>query len=137
MTRKTSFSSRKGGTRQFHRKPVGHLDDCTIQEISFPGRTGKEKRAEQEKPLDNHRYSQFKFDSGKLKSLCKRETTKTSRTGCDSPTIGDNKGKQLKLSKYLEQIATEKTSRTGHTSCQKSNIVTIDTKNCSKFTFRR
>ena len=56
-----------------------------------------------------------------LKRRCEGETTKTSRTGCDNSTIGDNKGKGLKLSKYLEQIATEKTSRTGHTSRQKDN----------------
>ena len=123
MTRKTSFSSHKGGTRQFHRKPAGHLNECTIQEISFPGRTGKEKRAEQEKLSDNHRYSQFKFDSENLRASIKRETEKTSRTGCDSPTIGDNKGKQLKPSKYLEQIATGKTSRTGRTSRQKIKIL--------------
>ena len=42
------------------------------QETSFPGRIGKENEGGQEKPLDNRRYSQFKFDSEKLKTPSRR-----------------------------------------------------------------
>ena len=97
-TRKTSFSSRKGKTapqtyRELHvtatsvrlRKPIFqvvkgrqhhniqgiacHHDERTTQEINFPGRIGKESNGEREKSLESRRYSQFKFDFRKLKTL--------------------------------------------------------------------
>ena len=66
-TRKTSFSSRERRTAQQHTETTCYHDECTTQETSFPGRIGKENEGRQEKPLDNRRYSQFMFESEKLK----------------------------------------------------------------------
>ena len=55
---------------------------------------------DEKKSLENHRYSQFKFNSGNLKHHLRRETTKTSCTGRDKLYRGEQ-GKNVKHSHLL------------------------------------
>ena len=90
MTRKISFSSRKRRKEQHSvQKTASHCEERTTKETSFSSRIGKKDDGGREKPLKNHRYSQFKFNSGNLKHHLKRETTETSRTGGDNFTDGN------------------------------------------------
>ena len=52
-----------------HTEIACHREKCTTKETSFSSRNGKKGEGGREKPLENRRYSQFKFDSRNLKSV--------------------------------------------------------------------
>ena len=120
-----------------HTEIAWHHKERMTKETSFPSRIGKKDDRGQKKNLWKIAgIANSSLIQETQNTVSRRETTKTSHTGCDSPTW-EITGERPKHSHHLEHIATEKTSRTGRTSRQNKKVVTIGTKNCSKFCFRR
>ena len=80
---KLVFQVVKEGQGNFIEKPAGHFDESTIQEISFPGRTGKKNEPNKKNlwmttGIEN---SSSIWKNGR--ASVKKGIYKTSRTGCD------------------------------------------------------
>ena len=56
--------------QQFNAQKIAcYRNERPTQEISFSGRIGKKSDGKREKPMESCRYSQFKFNLKKLKTL--------------------------------------------------------------------